>query len=264
MRCFSSWRTLDIGTRTVISIPDLLTDDTEVENPISKSDVKIEAQTEQEQHTENHNAISMETSTEEEILEKPRIVLTFVKPGTNEPSKLNESGVLGRRLLRPKVNPSEGCESMKRSSRRRSRDHNESVLQSAIFRKEQSYNDSNKSQRPTRQLKPTPKILENLANAAALKGERYKSDRKALKQKHFESGDFDNENTDESETDVEQGRRRHAQRDFRGSKRFRSESDSDVLESRDGDSDASKSSSPSSKSGFLGSACRRSHRISSK
>ena len=59
---------------------------------------------------------------------------------------------------------------LKRSTRRRkSGDNCESVLQSAIARKEKSYNESAKPQRLSRQLKPTPKILENLANAAAVR-----------------------------------------------------------------------------------------------
>nr|XP_022910079.1 histone-lysine N-methyltransferase EHMT1 [Onthophagus taurus] len=51
---------------------------------------------------------------------------------------------------------------LKRSIRQRKSKDGESVLQSAILRKEKSYNEPARSQRPTRQLKLTPKILENL------------------------------------------------------------------------------------------------------
>ncbi|XP_017783389.1 PREDICTED: histone-lysine N-methyltransferase EHMT2 isoform X2 [Nicrophorus vespilloides] len=63
---------------------------------------------------------------------------------------------------------------VKRSTRRRSRDYNESILKTAIARKEKSYNESDKPQRLTRQLKPTQKILDNIANAAASKHEKKK------------------------------------------------------------------------------------------
>lgn len=83
-------------------------------------------------------------------VDKPRIVLTFRKPK----NKAKQTNFRGKEVV------------LKRSSRRRSKDCNESVLQSAIARKEKSYNESNKPQRLTRQLKPTQKILDNIANAA--------------------------------------------------------------------------------------------------
>lgn len=102
-----------------------------------------------------------EVSEEDNSLEKPRIVLTFRKP-KNKKKQIN-------------FRNRDSCKEvvLKRSSRRRSKDCNESVLQSAIARKEKSYNESNKPQRLTRQLKPTQKILDNIANAAVkLKNER--------------------------------------------------------------------------------------------
>lgn len=51
---------------------------------------------------------------------------------------------------------------LKRSARRRSKDCTESILQSAIARKEKSYNETTRPQRLTRKLKPTAKILANL------------------------------------------------------------------------------------------------------
>ncbi|KAJ8921860.1 hypothetical protein NQ315_008492 [Exocentrus adspersus] len=101
--------------------------------------------------------------------DKPRIVLLFKKPGneSSSPSKPKDLSP-GRRSLRNKLNSIEEMleENLpKRSSRRRSKDCGESILQSAIARKEKSYNEANKPQRLTRQLKPTAKILENLALA---------------------------------------------------------------------------------------------------
>lgn len=102
---------------------------------------------------------SMETGEEDDCdvseednnsVDKPRIVLTFRKPK----NKAKQTNARGKEVV------------LKRSSRRRSKDCNESVLQSAIARKEKSYNESNKPQRLTRQLKPTQKILDNIANAA--------------------------------------------------------------------------------------------------
>lgn len=111
--------------------------------------------------------------------EKPRIVMTFRKPSTSNKTKPKptEDTNTGRRSLRNKL-PEDKTEEtvLKRSARRRSKDCNESVLQSAIARKEKSYNESNKPQRLTRQLKPTQKILDNIANAA-LKLDKNKSEK---------------------------------------------------------------------------------------
>ncbi|EEZ97316.2 histone-lysine N-methyltransferase EHMT2 [Tribolium castaneum] len=112
--------------------------------------------------------------------EKPRIILSFKKPASDESPPVG-----GRRSLRYK-NPEEKPE-LKRSARRRSKDCSESVLQSAIARKEKSYNESNKPQRLTRQLKPTQKILENLALAKMEKSRFFEceeSERLVRKHKH--------------------------------------------------------------------------------
>ncbi|KAG5881158.1 hypothetical protein JTB14_024575 [Gonioctena quinquepunctata] len=92
---------------------------------------------------------------------QPGIMLKFKKPNSESPTSP------GKRSVRVKSSSSDEKveESPKRSSRRRSKDCKESVLQSAIARKEKSYNESSKPQRLSRQLKPTPKLLENLANA---------------------------------------------------------------------------------------------------
>lgn len=107
-------------------------------------------------------------SNEEDVDGKPRIVLLFKKPNDETSPSKNKDITPGRRSLRNKHSSVDETvdESLpKRSSRRRSKDCSESILQSAIARKEKSYNEANKPQRLTRQLKPTPKILENLALA---------------------------------------------------------------------------------------------------
>lgn len=109
-----------------------------------------------------------DTSNEEDLDGKPRIVLLFKKPSDETSPSKNKDIMPGRRSLRNKhisVDESVDESVPKRSSRRRSKDCSESILQSAIARKEKSYNEANKPQRLTRQLKPTPKILENLALA---------------------------------------------------------------------------------------------------
>lgn len=142
-----------------------------------------------------------ETLDEEFEHEKPRIVLTFRKP-----NKPNDDTNLGRRSLRHKINTEENPDEkvLKRSARRRSKDCSESVLQSAIARKEKSYNESNKPQRLTRQLKPTQKILENIASAA-LKLEKNKSDIKSRVSEKQKLADMDSSdiysNTDDNESE---------------------------------------------------------------
>lgn len=100
--------------------------------------------------------------------DKPRIVLLFKKPG-----KADNAVQTKRSSTRSREGDNQVQEEvLKRSSRRRSKDC-ESVLQSAIARKEKSYNESNnKPQRLTRQLKPTKKILENLELAKQEKQSR--------------------------------------------------------------------------------------------
>lgn len=126
--------------------------------------------------------------------EKPRLVMKFLKPTSKVTSKT--IGGSKKKLRNGSASEQKTEEvNLKRSSRRRS---SESILQSAIARKEKSYNESLKPQRSSRQLKPTQKILENLANAAALKLEKTKIKSSKMndnKQKHT---DMDVE-TDSSE-----------------------------------------------------------------
>lgn len=159
---------------------------------------------------------------QEEILDedlehgKPRIVLTFRKP--NKPKPSSDDTNLGRRSLRHKITAAEenlNEKVLKRSARRRSKDCSESVLQSAIARKEKSYNESNKPQRLTRQLKPTQKILENIATAA-LKLEKNKGDIKSRVNEKQKLTDMDGDiypNTDDNETDdtkdIENAQKKH-------------------------------------------------------
>lgn len=153
----------------------------------------------------DETALNTQDETLDEDLEheKPRIVLTFRKP--NKP-KANDDTSLGRRSLRHKITAAEDNldeKVLKRSARRRSKDCSESVLQSAIARKEKSYNESNKPQRLTRQLKPTQKILENIASAA-LKLEKNKSDIKSRVSEKQKLADMDSDiysNTDDNESE---------------------------------------------------------------
>ncbi|XP_057653993.1 histone-lysine N-methyltransferase EHMT1 [Diorhabda carinulata] len=74
----------------------------------------------------------------------------------------------GRRSNRQKIVYEEKQdESTKRSSRRKN--SKKSVLQNAIARKVKSYNEPCRPQRLTRQLKPTMKVLENIAQAKDMK-----------------------------------------------------------------------------------------------
>lgn len=92
------------------------------------------------------------------------VMMLFKKPNNSESPSRKEASP-GRRSLRLKTEETNAQTVPKRSSRRRSKDCNESILQSAIARKVKSYNESSKPQRLTRQLKPTQKILKNLALA---------------------------------------------------------------------------------------------------
>lgn len=114
--------------------------------------------------------------------EKPRLLMKFIKPANK---------TLGKRKLKNGENNEKVVEevNLKRSSRRRS---SESILQSAIARKEKSYNESMKPQRSSRQLKPTQKILDNLANAALkLEKNKIKSPKFSDKQKYVEDMETD-------------------------------------------------------------------------
>lgn len=181
--------------------------------------------------------VSEEDSSVDSQKGKPRIVLTFRKPS---------------KPLRNRDNTKEVV--LKRSSRRRSKDCNESVLQSAIARKEKSYNESNKPQRLTRQLKPTQKILDNIANAV-VKLEKNKS------------------KTDEGEEIAKKYKSRfNHMRNGKGEfkkLRLARDSDSNQSEGKLSDSNGSLSSESSSKAStkdFIGEErlCRRSLRILSR
>lgn len=97
---------------------------------------------------------------EDEAEIQPRIVMHFRKPLNTSTIKVKNDpdNLKSRRSLRNKIQETQ----LKRSARRRISKDGESVLQSAIARKEKSYNEAAKPQRLTRQLKLTPKILENL------------------------------------------------------------------------------------------------------
>lgn len=107
-----------------------------------------------------------ESESTEEV--KPPIILSFRKQAKGTKSKMTTRSAIHRGVEIEKKSSEHDSESegLKRSTRRRSKDCNESVLQSAIARKEKSYNESSKPQRLTRQLKPTQKILDNIAAAA--------------------------------------------------------------------------------------------------
>ncbi|KAB0789966.1 hypothetical protein PPYR_15746 [Photinus pyralis] len=225
--------------------------------------------------------------------EKPRIVLTFRKPAVEDnlkpkPKNVEGNAGTGRRTLRAKLQMVDDDKMiLKRSARRRSRDCNESVLQSAIARKEKSYNEANKPQRLTRQLKPTPKILENLANAA-LKLEKTKCDRpkvskSAEKHKIIDSDSEDLDENVQSESDVENEKiykkvkHKHNRSPKHIAKRLKNEV------SKDSDSDHSselnesgikyncntcdiknRNSKTRASTEDSSSPCRRSHRLSSR
>ncbi|KAF2905274.1 hypothetical protein ILUMI_00894 [Ignelater luminosus] len=244
---------------------------------------------------ETCSSIKEEPENQEENDEKPRIVLTFRKPTTNDSFKSknkDESVNSGRRTLRAKLQIVEDNVILKRSPRRRSRDCNESVLQSAIARKEKSYNEASKPQRLTRQLKATPKILENLANAA-LKLEKNRTDKKSVKsgEKHKiidndsdnDFGNLDETIQSESDVDNEKNHKRHKHKHHtKNSKHISKKIKHNQIETRDSDSDQSgvqdvkevekynstfsdnKNKCSKNRSSIEEKSCRRSHRLSSK
>lgn len=137
--------------------------------PAGTGPLKIESESEVEQPAEEVKPEPEELPDPEEV-EKPRIILSFKKP-IQEQQPSNGKIAIGKRPQRQKSTLFDdqfdevALANLKRSARRRSKDYPESILQSAIARKEKSYNEANKPQRLTRQLKPTQKILENLAMA---------------------------------------------------------------------------------------------------
>ncbi|KAI4459833.1 g9a isoform b [Holotrichia oblita] len=111
---------------------------------------------------------------------KPRLVMHFRKPLNSAAGKAKgiTNNVKSHKSLRNKIQETQ----LKRSARRRISRDGESVLQSAIARKEKSYNEAAKPQRLTRQLKLTPKILENLSQNQLKEKSKNKSTKAAEKQ----------------------------------------------------------------------------------
>lgn len=101
--------------------------------------------------TKHHHTETVESKCIESEAESP----AFKKP--KDESQIKIKGLSpGKRSLRQKSDKIKNT--IKRSSRRRSKDTSESILQSAIARKEKSYNESNKPQRLSRQVKSTRKM----------------------------------------------------------------------------------------------------------
>lgn len=133
----------------------------EVEENVSDESVDIQSLSSRKEEMNKNN-----DENEMDECDSSELPLVFKKPQQDSPSKVDVS-TSGKKIPRQKKNELDVKieeSTVKRSSRRTSRDHKESILQSAIARKEKSYNESNKPQRLTRQLKPTLKILENLAS----------------------------------------------------------------------------------------------------
>lgn len=135
----------------------------------------------------NIDVVSEETINSEEIIEeesksdnKPRLVMHFRKPLNSTVGNVKglNNNVKSHKSLRNKIQETQ----LKRSARRRISRDGESVLQSAIARKEKSYNEAAKPQRLTRQLKLTPKILENLSQNQLKEKNKNKSAKAAEKQ----------------------------------------------------------------------------------
>ncbi|GLV41275.1 G9a [Carabus blaptoides fortunei] len=147
-------------------------------SPVRNKSNNVDSKISIKEETQTTEATADETSADSE--NKPRIVLTFRTeklkstvtssyPATENENGPEESTSPGRRSLRIKTNSidekdkkTEVESGLKRSARRRSKDCTESILQSAIARKEKSYNETARPQRLTRRLKPTAKILANL------------------------------------------------------------------------------------------------------
>lgn len=210
---------------------------------------------------------------------KPRIVLTFRKPSVSNKARVKDEKLeefVNRKSLRNRNTSDDKSDEtvLKRSARRRSKDCNESVLQSAIARKEKSYNEGNKPQRLSRQLKPTQKILDNIAHAASkfekCKSERSKS-RYTDKQKLIDSDNvFDdtvNSETDDKEGELYKNHRRSPKK----LKVSHTDSDADLLvtgiKKSDSNSSLSDNSRTSSKVGATTTEekpSRRSQRLSTR
>nr|CAI5836466.1 unnamed protein product [Callosobruchus analis] len=178
---------------------------------------------------------------------------SFKKPN-GELSSITLTVSPNRRSLRHKtLNDQKSPEqTLKRSSRRRSKDCGESVLQNAIARKEKSYNEASRPQRLMRQLKPTQKILENLALAKEEKSKLLKSSKGA--EEANSNNSLSNElNLNEN---LNKRGRRHS-RSPKKSKKFKTNSDSEH------DSDECLSDNGDSTTELITSN-RRSQRLSSR
>ncbi|VEN36415.1 unnamed protein product [Callosobruchus maculatus] len=178
---------------------------------------------------------------------------SFKKPN-GELSSISLTTSPNRRSLRHKsLNDQKSPEqTLKRSSRRRSKDCSESVLQNAIARKEKSYNEASKPQRLMRRLKPTQKILENLALAKEEKTKLLKSSKGA---EEANSNNTLNNDSNLNENLNKRGRR--PSRSPKKSKKIKANSDSEP-DSDESLSDNSKSTTE------LNTSNRRSQRLSSR
>lgn len=241
-------------------------------NSVATCNIKNEFECSDTVLANNIAKIKEEMNNQEDAEDKPRIVLTFRKP---TPKKNDSTSTTKKRPLRAKLQILDEKLVVKRSSRRRSRDCNESVLQSAIARKEKSYNEASKPQRLTKQLKATPKILENLANAALKLDktrDKVKPSRLSDKHKAIEKDSEDSEENQQSEMELEneKNHKRHKHRHkvlkHTNSKKMKnnhteinknSESDEDLKED-------TKVKCVRNKSSLDDKLCRRSNRISSR
>ncbi|CAH1111046.1 unnamed protein product [Psylliodes chrysocephalus] len=131
------------------------------------------------EESKDESKIEVENEIKDEDIDTPEVT-QFKKPNSESMIKSSKGNSPSRRSFRQKNNYSEEKldDSLKRSSRRRSK---ESVLQNAIARKEKSYNESSKPQRLSRQLRPTKKVLENIAQAKEVKKVKMKTPEKCSK-----------------------------------------------------------------------------------
>ncbi|XP_023019599.2 histone-lysine N-methyltransferase EHMT2 [Leptinotarsa decemlineata] len=181
---------------------------------------------------------------------KPRLVLHFKKPNNESPIKSKNSSPTKRSVrLKSSSSDEKKEESPKRSSRRRSKDCRESVLQSAIARKEKSYNESVKPQRLSRQLKPTQKMLENIAFARQEK--KVKSSRNPEKS-------IDNGLQSSSEWNSNKRNKKNSKSRGKESKKFKT----GLTSEKDSESDESFSSDSEKNLEIVKEATRKSHRKS--
>lgn len=182
---------------------DITIDDSVLSSTVEENKEEIASDKSVNDDSVSDNCTLINTSKEDNMTQsngndKPRLVMKFLKPTSK--SNKNKAMSPSKKKLK-NVEEEKNVEiSLKRSSRRRS---SESILQSAIARKEKSYNESLKPQRSTRLLKPTQKILDNLANAAALKLEKSKI---KLPKNHEKQRNFDDMETDSNDDKKQQNK----------------------------------------------------------